>query len=52
MKLVAESDEWLGARGAAGSPRSYPAYVRASRWRQARPDAVGAVNNFIVGPKT
>ena len=44
-------DEWLGVTGAAGSPREYLAYLRASRWRQARPDAVKNVNNSFVGPQ-
>ena len=49
-KLVAEFDEWLGVSDAAGSPRSYREYLRASRRRQARPDAVKNVNNFAAGP--
>ena len=48
---MAESDEWLGVTGAARSPRSYWWYVRASGWRQARPDAVGTVNYEVAGPK-
>jgi hypothetical protein len=32
---VAESGEWLGVAGVAGSPREYLAYLRASRRLQA-----------------
>ncbi len=49
---VAESDEWLGVTDAARSPRSYWWYVRASGSRQARPDAVGAVNCKIGSPQS
>ena len=36
--------------GVARSPRSYWWYMRASGWRQARPDAVGTVNYKVAGP--
>ena len=36
---------------AAGSPRYCWWQVRASRWRQARPDAVKTRNNLCAGPK-
>ena len=51
MELVAEFDEWLGVCGVAGSHRPYREYLRASRWRRARPDAVKGVNNSFVGPR-
>jgi hypothetical protein len=35
---------------AAGAPREYREYLRASRWRQARPDAVKNANNSSTDP--
>jgi hypothetical protein len=46
-----ESGEWLGVTGAARSPRYCWWQARASGWRQARPDAVGAFSYEVVGPK-
>jgi hypothetical protein len=43
-------DEWQGVSGAAGSPREYREYLTASRWRQARPDAVKNASYFPTGP--
>ncbi len=48
---MGEFDEWLGVAGAAGSPRYCWWQVRASRWRQARPDAVKSPTNSSAGPK-
>ena len=47
---MAEFDDWPGVYGAVGAPRSYRAYLRASRRRQTRPDAVKNVSDFRAGP--